>query len=60
MIRFIIPSHSLSLEGTYQAFAHLFVGGLVGAWLTTKKEFYLILFTALIFIEIVAFFVARI
>lgn len=31
--RFFVPSHELSLAGSYEAVAHLFVGGLIGAWL---------------------------
>ena len=30
--RFFITPHPLSLVGSYQALAHLFVGGLLGAW----------------------------
>jgi len=31
--RFFVSTHALSLSGTYEALAHLFVGGLIGAWL---------------------------
>jgi hypothetical protein len=29
--RFFMPSHALSPAGSYEAFAHLFIGGLLGA-----------------------------
>lgn len=51
-----IPPHPLSLPGTYEAFAHLFIGGLIGAWLASKNRFYLFLFLILTIVELVAFF----
>ncbi len=54
--RFSMPSHSLSLSGTYEAFAHLFIGGLFGAWLVSKDKFYLLLLLGLTIIEVIAFF----
>jgi hypothetical protein len=35
--RFLIPGHALSLPGTYEAFAHLWVGGLLGAWCCSRN-----------------------
>ena len=39
--RFFVTGHPLSLEGAYEAFAHLFVGGLNGAaimaWMISKR-----------------------
>lgn len=56
ILRFSMPSHQLSLPGTYEAFAHLFLGALIGAWLVSKNKFYLFLILALSAVETVAFF----
>lgn len=53
--RFFIPKHGLSLPGTYEAFAHLFVGGLIGVWLATKNKTYLYLVLSLSAVELFAF-----
>ncbi len=39
-LRFVIePRLNLpTSEGSYEAFAHLFVGGLIGAWLVKRSE----------------------
>jgi hypothetical protein len=59
--RFAIPHRSLSWPGTYQALAHLFVGGLVGAYLADRKAnqelFWLAVFLSAV--ELVAFVVLR-
>ncbi len=57
--RFYMPTHALSPHGSYEAFAHLFVGGLIGAWLATKDKFYGWLALALSVLELVAFTVGR-
>ncbi len=54
--RFFMPSHALSAAGSYEAFAHLFLGGLIGAWVVSKERFYLFLILALSLVETVAFF----
>ncbi len=59
VLRFFMPTHSLSLPGTYQAFAHLFIGGLIGAWLVSKEKSYLFMLLALSAVELVAFFTLR-
>ena len=56
VLRFFIPSHELSPSGSYEAFAHLFVGGLIGVWLATRKCKYLKIAIFLTLIELVAFF----
>lgn len=56
ILRFAIPSHELSWAGAYEAFAHLFVGGLIGAWLVSRKRLFLILVLAMSAIELIAFF----
>lgn len=37
VIRFRFDAHPVSPIGTYQAIAHCFVGGLIGAWLTDRR-----------------------
>lgn len=59
VIRFLIPSHALSLNGSYEAVAHLFVGGLMGAWIVSKEKTYLLLVGVLSLVELVAFFSKR-
>lgn len=56
VLRFFIPTRDLSPSGSYEAFAHLFVGGLLGAWLATKKCKYLKVAVFLTVIELIAFF----
>lgn len=57
--RFFIPAHPLSPHGSYEAFAHLFVGGLIGAWLVSRRWLYLWLVIVLSAVELVAFFWLR-
>jgi hypothetical protein len=56
IIRFQIPTHTLSSVGAYEAFAHLFVGGLFGAAMAAKKWNYFWFALALTIIEVIAFF----
>jgi hypothetical protein len=56
LVRFTIPSHAPSPAGSYEAFAHIYVGGLLGAWLATRERAYLAFVLALTAIETVAFF----
>lgn len=44
---------------SYQAVAHLFVGGLAGAWLVDHQWWYAALFVALCVVEVVCFAVGR-
>jgi hypothetical protein len=59
VLRFFMPTHSLSFPGTYEAFAHLFLGGLIGAWAVSKEKFYMFLVVALSLVELAAFFHGR-
>lgn len=52
IIRPFLTSHPLSAEGSYEAFAHLFVGGLIGAWLVTRERLYLRLVVGLSIVEL--------
>lgn len=53
--RFHMSSHPVSIDGSYEAIAHLFVGGLLGAWLVSRKYFYLVLVVALSGFELFSF-----
>jgi hypothetical protein len=55
LFRFTLPAHPLSVGGSYTALAHLFIGGLIGAAVTTKNWRYTALVVALSAVEIVAF-----
>ena len=55
IIRFQTTSHALSPTGSYEAFAHLFVGGLIGAWLISRENLYGLLALGMSAIEIIAF-----
>ncbi len=51
-VRPLLDSHPLSVEGSYEAFAHLFVGGLIGAWLVTRELVYSTLVVVLSLVEL--------
>ena len=42
MLRLFVPSHHLSLPGTYEALAHIFVGWCLAGWWMQKDKFYLV------------------
>jgi hypothetical protein len=44
---------------SFQAFAHLYVGGLAGAWLVGQSPCDAVLFWALCFVEVVCFLLGR-
>ena len=54
--RFFVPGHGLSLPGTYEAFAHLFVGGLIGGWVVCRKSWLLYVVGVMSLVELLAFF----
>jgi hypothetical protein len=41
VIRPFLSPHPVSLQGSYEALAHLYVGGVVGAWLVTRARWLL-------------------
>jgi hypothetical protein len=58
--RLTLVSHvEPSVGGTYTAFAHLIVGGMIGAWLVTRKQLYGLPALFLSAVELLAFFVTR-
>jgi hypothetical protein len=58
--RLLVPHRALSPAGTYQALAHLFVGGLVGAWLADRRANVELLYMAVVLsaVELGAFLLA--
>jgi 1,4-dihydroxy-2-naphthoate octaprenyltransferase len=55
VLRFTMPSQPLSWPGTYQAFAHIFLGFLLGAFVVSRKWHYLFFVLALSAVELTAF-----
>ncbi len=51
-IRPFMPLHSASLQGSYEALAHLVVGGLFGAWLANRARWLLMTALALSAVEV--------
>lgn len=54
-VRFFVPTHAISLAGGYEAVAHLFVGGLLGAYWASRKWNYLWMALAISGVELLAF-----
>lgn len=51
-IRPFLAPHPVSLQGSYEALAHLFVGGVFGAWLVTKSRWLLAIGIGMTIVEI--------
>jgi uncharacterized membrane protein YdcZ (DUF606 family) len=49
------PGHGVSLAGSYEAFAHLFVGGLLGAWVVCRRWWLLYVVGVMSLVELLAF-----
>jgi hypothetical protein len=52
VIRPFLSPHPVSLQGSYEALAHLFVGGVVGAWLVTRARWLLVIGIGLTVVEV--------
>ena len=52
VIRPFLSPHPVSLQGSYEAVAHLFVGGVVGAWLVTRARWLLVIGIGLTVVEV--------
>ena len=52
VIRPFLSPHPVSLQGSYEALAHLFVGGVVGAWLVTRARWLLVIGIGLTLVEV--------
>ena len=45
-------THPVSMQGSYEALAHLFVGGVIGAWLVTRARWLLAIAIGLTAVEV--------
>ena len=52
IIRPFLSPHPVSMQGSYEAIAHMFVGGVIGAWLVTRARWLLATASALTIVEI--------
>jgi hypothetical protein len=52
VIRPFLSPHPVSLQGSYEALAHLFVGGVVGAWLVIRSRWLLVIGIGLTVVEV--------
>ena len=52
VIRPFLSPRSVSLQGSYEAVAHLFVGGVAGAWLVTRARWLLVIGIGLTIVEV--------
>lgn len=50
---FLVP-HPVSLQGSYEAIAHVFVGGIIGAWLVSRARWLLVIGIAITVVEVVS------
>ncbi len=53
-IRPFLAPHPVSLQGSYEALAHLFVGGVIGAWFVTRSRWLLFIAVGLTIVEVVS------
>ena len=42
IIRPFLSPHPVSFQGSYEAIAHMFVGGVIGAWMVTRARWLLV------------------
>ena len=52
IIRPFLSPHPVSMQGSYEAIAHMFVGGVIGAWLVARARWLLATASALTIVEI--------
>jgi hypothetical protein len=52
VIRPYLSPHPVSLQGSYEALAHLFVGAVIGAWLVTRARWLLVIGIGLTVVEV--------
>jgi hypothetical protein len=52
IIRPFLSPHPVSLQGSYEAVAHLFVGGIIGAWMVTRARWLMAIAVVLTLVEI--------
>lgn len=54
IVRPFMPMHPVSPQGSYEAIAHLFVGGILGAWLATRERWLLAIAIGLSVVEVLS------
>ena len=52
IIRPFLSPHPVSFQGSYEAIAHMFVGGVIGAWMMTRARWLLVTAIGLTVVEI--------
>lgn len=52
IIRPFLAPHPVSLLGSYEAIAHVFVGGIIGAWLVNRARWLLVTGIAITAVEV--------
>jgi hypothetical protein len=52
VIRPFLSPHPVSLQGSYEAIAHLFVGGVIGAWLISRARWLFVIGIGLTIVEV--------
>lgn len=57
IVRIIMPAHGIQSQDIFKDIAHLYVGGLFGAWFATKKKCYRDVALALTALEVIAFLI---
>lgn len=52
VIRPFLAPHPVSMQGSYEAIAHMFVGGVIGAWMVTRSRWLLAIAIGLTLVEV--------
>jgi len=52
VIRPFLSPHPVSFQGSYEAIAHMFVGGVIGAWMVTRARWLLVTAIGLTVVEV--------
>lgn len=52
IVRPFMPMHAVSWQGSYEAMAHIVVGGLLGAWLANRERWLLMAALAISAVEV--------
>lgn len=58
--RFFLPSNGFQKEDIFKDIAHLYVGGMYGAWMATGERHYRNLALVLTAVETIAFFAGKV
>ena len=52
VVRPFLSPHPVSFQGSYEAIAHMFVGGVIGAWMMTRARWLLVTAIGLTVVEV--------